>query len=160
MIAGFVGHRLRARIGLAKGGQNADRYQFSIQWCGVLVDSLDGREQLLLGSGKRSSLEGLGAEVVFEIEAVELNRQLRVLNAGGDVGVDRVNAQVRVYDVELDLSANGTLALTETRPLKKARECGQVHADLGGKLLKLFRREFGFCDRQSHVSVVSRAHLL
>ena len=70
----------------------------------MLVDPLDRREQLLLCSGEGRALESLGAEIVFEIEAVKLNRQLRVLNAGGDFGVDRLNAQGRVYDVELFLT--------------------------------------------------------
>ncbi len=121
MVAGFVCHHLRIYIGLAKCGQNADRYQFPTQWCGVLVDSSDGREQLLLCSGKRIAPESLGAEVVFEIEAVELNRQLGILNAGGDFCVDGLNPQLRVYNVELDLGSNRTLSLTKTGPVQKSR---------------------------------------
>src|SRR6056297_172203 len=159
MVAGLVCHYLRAHIGLAKCGQNADGYQFSIQCRGVLVDSPDRCEQLLLCSGKRRSLESLGAEVVFEIEAVELNRELGILNAGGNFCVDGLNTEVRIYDVELNLGANGARSLAKAGPVQKTSECLEVCPDLGRKTLKLFWSKFCCLDRQSHGNVFSSADL-
>src|SRR5690606_16103240 len=109
---------------------------------------------------KGGTLEGLGAEVVFKIEAVELNRQLWILNAGDDVCVDRLNAQVRVDNVELDLRTNGGFSLTKAGPIQKAGECGKIRSHLGCKTVKVFRGTFRLLYRQSHSGCVSGAGLL
>jgi len=143
----------------AKRGQDANRHQFPAQRSRVLIDPPDGGKHLLLGSSERISTEGVGAEVVFEVESVQLNSQLRVLNAGGDFGIDGVSAQGLVYDVELDLGADGTLSLTKAGLGQKASEGVKIRPHLGCKPFKIFRREFRFVDGQSHGKAVFIAYL-
>lgn len=95
-------------------------------------------------------MKAWGAEVVFKIEAVELNRQLWILNAGGYFCIDRLNAQVRVYDVELDFGTDGSFALTKAGPVQKAGQGGKIRSHLGCKTVKVFRCKFRLFYRQAH----------
>ena len=82
------------------------------------IDFVDGAERFPLGLAETVIRNQAGAEIVFEVVAIQFQRKLRVVEFGDDFLIHMQGLAFGIDDVQFEFRAESQIAFPEIRPLQ------------------------------------------
>ena len=91
-----------------------------------------------------------GAEIVFEVVAIQFQGKLRVVEFGDDLLVHMQGLALGVHDIQFELGAECQIACAEIRSLQQQFERFEIGAQPLSEVLEFFAAEFEIGDFLTH----------
>ena len=150
VVAPPVGNTVWTKVGLPQGGQYTDRHNTCVPRRCHFTQARQLRQYFRFGSGKRPVADGVGRQVVLEVVAIELQRQLRIIGSGQDLLVQMRWPALGVDDIHLQFRTEGGGAAAEARGLRQLTQGIEVFLQPGLKRRVVLRGKTGFIDLYTH----------